>query len=242
MTCGCRLFPATNNGKIIPMANKKTLLIGSALTVCAALGILWLSSTPATSPADIEAAIEAQNETPLTETAVVPASNSDDPQTVAPVSPTPAHVDVVSETVETTPWLSAPITPLSNELYDFIEAEEVSYISTTDYPFDEHKQTQLRALIKQGSMIMFDNTNPDYLDSYGVSETEVVSEYFGTASEGDVIIATGVTREDGSIHYLVLPLRNTDDADTSQLIADTKLAVTLLKEQKTDLASANRSE
>ncbi|WP_253644395.1 hypothetical protein [Vibrio sp. Y42_MX_L11] len=90
--------------------------------------------------------------------------------------------------------------------------------------------------------ILFDNTESSYLDSYGVSETKVVSEYFGTASEGDVIIATGVQNEDGSIHYLVLPLKSKDLNDNSKLFEDTKLAITLLKEQKHDLIKERQSE
>ncbi|MCV5752826.1 hypothetical protein OFN51_28830, partial [Escherichia coli] len=60
--------------------------------------------------------------------------------------------------IPATPWISAPLNELSNELYDFIEAEQVSYISTTDYPFDEQKQKQLRTLARQGVPILFDNT------------------------------------------------------------------------------------
>lgn len=89
---------------------------------------------------------------------------------------------------------------------------------------------------------MFDNTESDYLDCYGVSETQVVAEYFGTASEGDVSIATGVPTEDGGIHYLVLPLKNKNTDDNRELSETIKQAVTLLKEQKFDLVTPQQMQ
>ncbi|MEF1187076.1 topoisomerase I, partial [Vibrio sinaloensis] len=50
-------------------------------------------------------------------------------------------------TLPETAWLSDPINQLSNALYDFIESEQVRYINTTDYPFDEEKERQLNALV-----------------------------------------------------------------------------------------------
>lgn len=150
--------------------------------------------------------------------------------------------DLETQSTLETPWLSDPINELSNELYDFIESEQVRYINTTDYPFDEEKQTQLSTLAKSGELIMFDNTDPDYLDNYGVSEAEVVSEYFGTASKGDVIIATAVLTEGGGIHYLVLPIKSEGLTDNEKLLDDVKQAVTLLKEQKSDLVKPKPSQ
>ncbi|MCG7496022.1 topoisomerase I [Vibrio sp. Of7-15] len=150
--------------------------------------------------------------------------------------------DIKTQPTFETPWLSDPINELSNELYDFIESEQVRYINTTDYPFDEEKQTQLSTLAKSGDLIMFDNTDPDYLDNYGVSEAEVVSEYFGTASEGDVIIATAVLTKGGGIHYLVLPIKSENSTDNEKLLDDVKQAVTLLKEQKSDLVKPKSSQ
>ncbi|MEH0759886.1 topoisomerase I [Vibrio sp. 16] len=145
-------------------------------------------------------------------------------------------------TLPETAWLSDPINQLSNDLYDFIESEQVRYINTTDYPFDEEKDRQLNALIQAGEMIMFDNTDPDYLDSYGVSEAQVVSEYFGTASKGDVIVATAVVLPEGGMHYLVLPLQRKSADDDATLISDVKQAVTLLKDQKFDLVKPRSTE
>tara|TARA_Y100001956_G_C4128454_1_gene191856 strand:- start:5215 stop:5904 length:690 start_codon:yes stop_codon:yes gene_type:complete len=141
-----------------------------------------------------------------------------------------------------TAWLSDPLNQLSNELYDFIESEDVRYINTTDYPFDEEKQNQLNALIQEGDLILFDNTEPDYLDSYGVSEAQVVSEYFGTASDGDVIVATAVSLPDGGMHYLVLPLHDKKTPGEDSFINDVKQAVILLKDQKLDLIKPPTAE
>ena len=63
-------------------------------------------------------------------------------------------------------WLSQPTNTLSNALYEFIETEQVSYLSTEDVPFSEEQRNAIMALSKDGSMLMFDNTESDYLDSY----------------------------------------------------------------------------
>ncbi|HHF0559346.1 TPA: topoisomerase I [Vibrio antiquarius] len=224
------------------MTSNKKLLTGSALALGAVLAIFLINSNNKNSQSDSVASFDEQIKTEKTETMNVTPPESTPVQEVVTV-PTPQNDnDATSDVIPATPWISAPLNELSNELYDFIEAEQVSYISTTDYPFDEQKQEQLRTLAKQGVPILFDNTESSYLDSYGVSETKVVSEYFGTASEGDVIIATGVQNEDGSIHYLVLPLKSKDLNDNSKLIEDTKLAITLLKEQKHDLIKERQSE
>ncbi|HHX8466609.1 TPA: topoisomerase I [Vibrio diabolicus] len=224
------------------MTSNKKLLTGSALALGAVLAIFLINSNNKNPQSDSVASFDEQIKTEKTETRSVTPPESDAAQEVVTV-PTPQNDnDATSDVIPATPWISAPLNELSNELYDFIEAEQVSYISTTDYPFDEQKQKQLRTLAKQGVPILFDNTESSYLDSYGVSETKVVSEYFGTASEGDVIIATGVQNEDGSIHYLVLPLKSKDLNDNSKLIEDTKLAITLLKEQKHDLIKERQSE
>lgn len=224
------------------MTSNKKLLTGAALALGAVLAIFLINSNNNNSQSDSVASFDEQIKTEKTETISVTPPESDAAQEVVTV-PTPQNDnDATSDVIPATPWISAPLNELSNELYDFIEAEQVSYISTTDYPFDEQKQEQLRTLANQGVPILFDNTESSYLDSYGVSETKVVSEYFGTASEGDVIIATGVQNEDGSIHYLVLPLKSKDLNDNSKLIEDTKLAITLLKEQKHDLIKERQNE
>lgn len=224
------------------MTSNKKLLTGSALALGAVLAIFLINSNNKNAQSDSVASFDEQIKTEKTETRSVTPPESDAAQEVVTV-PTPQNDnDATFDVIPATPWISAPLNELSNELYDFIEAEQVSYISTTDYPFDEQKQEQLRTLAKQGVPILFDNTESSYLDSYGVSETKVVSEYFGTASEGDVIIATGVQNKDGSIHYLVLPLKSKDLNDNSKLIEDTKLAITLLKEQKHDLIKERQGE
>lgn len=224
------------------MTSNKKLLTGSALALGAVLAIFLINSNNKNDQTEPVASLDKQIKTEDAATISVTPPESDAAQKVV-TTPTPqSGNDDTSDVIPATPWISAPLNELSNELYDFIEAEQVSYISTTDYPFDEQKQEQLRTLAKQGVPILFDNTESSYLDSYGVSETKVVSEYFGTASEGDVIIATGVQNEDGSIHYLVLPLKSKDLNDSSKLIEDTKLAITLLKEQKHDLIKERQNE
>lgn len=224
------------------MTSNKKLLTGSALALGAVLAIFLINSNNKNAQTEPVASLDEQIKTEDAATISVTPPESDAAQEVV-TAPTPlSRNDDTSDVIPATPWISAPLSELSNELYDFIEAEQVSYISTTDYPFDEKKQKQLRTLAKQGVPILFDNTESSYLDSYGVSETKVVSEYFGTASEGDVIIATGVQNADGSIHYLVLPLKSKDLNDNSKLIEDTKLAITLLKEQKHDLIKERQNE
>ncbi|EGQ9573482.1 topoisomerase I [Vibrio alginolyticus] len=224
------------------MTSNKKLLTGSALALGAVLAIFLINSNNKNAQTEPVASLDEQIKTEDAATISVTPPESNAAQKVV-TTPTPqSGNDDTSDVIPATPWISAPLNELSNELYDFIEAEQVSYISTTDYPFDEQKQKQLRTLAKQGVPILFDNTESSYLDSYGVSETKVVSEYFGTASEGDVIIATGVQNADGSIHYLVLPLKSKDLNDNSKLIEDTKLAITLLKEQKHDLIKERQSE
>ncbi|ULF88059.1 topoisomerase I [Vibrio alginolyticus] len=224
------------------MTSNKKLLTGSALALGAVLAIFLINSNNKNAQTEPVASLDEQIKTEDAATISVTPPESDAAQEVV-TAPTPlSRNDDTSDVIPATPWISAPLNELSNELYDFIEAEQVSYISTTDYPFDDQKQKQLRTLAKQGVPILFDNTESSYLDSYGVSETKVVSEYFGTASEGDVIIATGVQNADGSIHYLVLPLKSKDLNDNSKLIEDTKLAITLLKEQKHDLIKERQNE
>ena len=157
------------------------------------------------------------------------------PQPISTASLAVLSPGETSAILASSPWLSAPLNNLSNALYQFIETEQISYINTRDYPFDEEKQQQLRILSKSGAVLMFDNSDSEYLDGYGVSVMDVVSEYFGTASEGDVIIATGVETEDGGMHYLVLPLVNKDVGNEDALIEDVRIAVTLLKQQKSSL-------
>lgn len=224
------------------MTSNKKLLTGSALALGAVLAIFLINSNNKNAQTEPVASLDEQIKTEDAATISVTPPESDAAQKVVTTSTPQSGNDDTSDVIPATPWISAPLNELSNELYDFIEAEQVSYISTTDYPFDEQKQKQLRTLAKQGVPILFDNTESSYLDSYGVSETKVVSEYFGTASEGDVIIATGVQNADGSIHYLVLPLKSKDLNDNSKLIEDTKLAITLLKEQKHDLIKERQNE
>lgn len=138
------------------------------------------------------------------------------------------------ETSEDVIWLSPPINTLSNTLSEFIETEQLGYVSTEDVPFNEKQRDMLTKLAKSGTVVMFDNTESDYLNSYGLSEGQVVAEFFGTASEGDIIIAKGIAKPQGGIHYLVLPLQKKDGQSDQQWLDDIQSAVTLLKEQQVE--------
>ncbi|NOI59156.1 hypothetical protein [Vibrio coralliilyticus] len=133
-------------------------------------------------------------------------------------------------------WISPPLNELSNSLYDFIENEDIRYVSTEDVPFDESQRQAILELAQSGQMVMFDNSDSAYLDSYGLTESQVVSEFFGTAAAGDVILATGVTHPQGGIHYLVLPLEQGDTEDT-QWLSDIQRAVMLLKAQQQEITT-----
>lgn len=131
----------------------------------------------------------------------------------------------------TSTWISPPLNTLSNSLYDFIESEDVRYVSTEDFPFDESQREAILAFAKSGQVVMFDNSDSVYLDSYGVTESQVVSEYFGSAAAGDVILAAGVAHPQGGFHYLVLPLEQADTQET-QWLNDIQQAVAMLKAEQ----------
>ena len=69
---------------------------------------------------------------------------------------------------------------------------------------------------------------------------DIVSDYFGTASEGDALIASGVKNPDGGIHYLVLPI--SDKGDKQVFLEDVKLAVSLFKAEKARLIEPSNNE
>ncbi|NRD72649.1 topoisomerase I [Shewanella sp. VB17] len=134
-------------------------------------------------------------------------------------------------------WVSEPTNTFSNQLYDFIEAEDIKYVDTTNYPFTNETESKLSRLSKSGDILLFDNTEPDYLSSIGVSYMDIVADYFGTAGEGDALIATGVKGADGGIHYLVLPISN--EGDHQIFLQDVKRAVFLFKAEKDKLNEVN---
>ena len=144
------------------------------------------------------------------------------------------------EPVEESSWVSEPINEFSTELYEFIEAEGIKYVNTVNYPFDSETESELARISKSGDILLFDNTEPEYLASIGVSHMDIVSDYFGTASEGDALIASGVKNPDGGIHYLVLPI--SDKGDTQVFLEDVKLAVSLFKAEKSRLIEPSNNE
>lgn len=145
----------------------------------------------------------------------------------------PQHLSADIESLDANNWISEPINTFSTQLYDFIKAENIKYVDTTNYPFTSETESELSRLSKSGDILLFDNTEPDYLSRIGVSYMNIVSGYFGTAAEGDALIATGVKGIDGGIHYLVLPISN--KGDNQMFVKDVKRAVFLFKAEKDKL-------
>jgi hypothetical protein len=144
------------------------------------------------------------------------------------------------EPVEESSWVSEPINEFSTELYEFIEAEGLKYVNTTNYPFDSETESELARISKSGDILLFDNTEPEYLNSISVSHMDIVSDYFGTASEGDALIASGIEGPDGGIHYLVLPISN--KGDNQVFVDDVKAAVILFKSEREKLTETSSNE
>lgn len=161
------------------------------------------------------------------EVAVVEAKPNSDELVPEEIIPSEHELELVQES-----WLSQPTNTISNVLYNFIEKEQISYLSTEDVPFSEEQREALVELSKNGSMVMFDNTESDYLDSYGLSEGDVVAEFFGSATEGDVILATSVRSSEGDIRYLVLPLQKQDNQSDEEWVETIQTAFGLFKEHK----------
>ena len=177
----------------MPITMRNLLLIGIPLLI--ALGFtIW----PKTVKEQTDVISSVQPLAELTEVPTVNQANVEKKQTMQSLPGTAEMLvdgSLILESESEQPsqaWLSQPTNALSNALYEFIETEQVSYLSTEDVPFSEEQRNAIMALSKNGSMLMFDNTESDYLDSYGLSESEVVSEFFGSAAEGDVILATSV--------------------------------------------------
>ncbi|NMV27751.1 topoisomerase I, partial [Vibrio parahaemolyticus] len=105
----------------------------------AVLAIFLINSNNKNAQTEPVASLDEQIKTEDAATISVTPPESDAAQEVV-TAPTPlSRYDDTSDVIPATPWISAPLNELSNELYDFIEAEQVSYISTNDYPFDEKK-------------------------------------------------------------------------------------------------------
>ena len=104
-------------------------------------------------------------------------------------------------------WLSPPISNVSNQLMELIEREDIGYVDIGNYPFSETQQLGIRSFSSKGKIILFENTSPEYLDSYNTNFSDIVSEYFGAAAEGDIIMAISTKNSAGGVNYLVLPVQ-----------------------------------
>ncbi|WP_254230381.1 hypothetical protein [Vibrio coralliilyticus] len=207
-------------------------LLGLSALITAAM-ILWrpLTSPPPSPATSLEVAqyeMVSRSDTPAAHELPIPPA---EPMTAAPT----AQISQAA-TSEPETWISPPLNELSNSLYDFIENEDIRYVSTEDVPFDDSQRQAILELAQSGQVLMFDNSDSTYLDSYGLTESQVVSEFFGTAAAGDVILATGVAHPQGGIHYLVLPLEQGDTEDT-QWLSDIQRAVALLKAQQQEITT-----
>ncbi|MFH4894444.1 hypothetical protein [Vibrio diabolicus] len=102
------------------MTSNKKLLTGSALALGAVLAIFLINSNNKNSQSDSVASFDEQIKTEDAATMNVTPPESDAAQEVVTV-PTPQNNnDASSDVISATPWISAPLNELSNELYDFI--------------------------------------------------------------------------------------------------------------------------
>lgn len=127
-------------------------------------------------------------------------------------------------------WITQGTTPLSSQLYDFIEEESVKYVDISSYPFDDFTDATLRELSQSGEVLLFDNTVTHALEGLEEKPADIVANYFGTAEEADAIVATSRLNTEGGIHYMVLPVNKNGEDD--EFYADIKSAVALLNEEK----------
>lgn len=213
--------------------NKSVLWV---LPLCIGVALVWLR---ATIESDIDPAQEAkttagENEqtaktkgSPTLAQAIETEIESDPEQGDEPDPATPQATE--------NSWITQGTTPLSAQLYDFIESEQLKYIDISGYPFDNYTDNTLRQLAQSGDVLLFDNTDAYRLDGLEEKPADIVANYFGTAAEADAIIATSRINTEGGIHYMVLPVNKSGDDDA--FYADIKQAVTLLKEAREDQAT-----
>lgn len=141
---------------------------------------------------------------------------------------------------ENNQWLTPPTSELSNEILEFTEQQNVSYVDTIYYPFSDDINEKLVTVAKSGEVILFDNSQPDYLDSYGVSSGEIVANYFGAAESGDAIVAVTATTPEEGTRYLVLSVKK--DKGEKEFVADVKDAIKLIKERQELLADGTEKQ
>ncbi|GGK41202.1 hypothetical protein [Aliivibrio fischeri] len=90
-------------------------------------------------------------------------------------------------------WLSLPLNDLSNDLYNFIEKENIIYIHISELPLYD-KESQLYNFVKDGFIILFDNTEKNNIkNEENIHKT--ISKFFGTSSKGDVILAVAIKKK-----------------------------------------------
>ncbi|AZZ90996.1 hypothetical protein EUZ85_09785 [Hahella sp. KA22] len=210
------------------MSVKKLVLWGAPLCLAAGFFLYHASSddadaNPASQPTATQ--IQADSQDP-TLTSVSPEFMEE----AAPQTEDEAVPEAEEPVQDTGPWVSQASTSLSAELYDFIEAEGLRYVDTSNFPFDPQTERLLQKLSQSGEILLFDNTEAERLGGLTEKPSDIIADYYGAATEGDAIIATSVTNADGSVHFMVLPVHK--KGEDSSLSEDVKLAVALLKQEK----------
>lgn len=125
------------------------------------------------------------------------------------------------------PKLLTDLTDAGIQLQEYLTAENVGYLETSFYPFTDETDALIKRYANAGEMLLFDNTqSKSYLQGFDKHSGEIVANYFGSGIEAEMIVATSLMLEDGSIEYLVLPIRSPEDGD---LVGRVKQSIHLFK-------------
>ncbi|OZG71347.1 hypothetical protein BTA51_20555 [Hahella sp. CCB-MM4] len=205
------------------MSLKKLALWGSSLCLLAAGALVYF---PGTNSKDQSVS----GQTDETISVVAEEGQSRTLSSEAPDTDSNNPTDEEEVVRDTGPWVSQASTELSSELYDFIEAEQLRYVDISTYPFDPQTEKLLRKLSQTGEIMLFDNTEADRLGGLSETPSDIIADYYGTAAEADVIVATSVKTADGGINFMVLPVAKKEESNS--LPEDIKVAVALLKQEK----------
>lgn len=212
--------------------NKTQWLGGLALTVIAG-GVWWQLSETKLEQEGAVAVVALRSNASESNQPVIDLSESQTHQSETVLLDSTAselETETFDEPVDLPRQLST-LTPMGYELNDYLREANIGYLDSSFYPFDAQTEGWLRKYANSGAMLVFDNTEAgSHLESYGKTSGDVVADFYGTGSPGDVIVATSVTLDNGGIEYMVLPISQKDEED--DLVAKVKLAVELFQEEK----------
>ncbi|MBU6949851.1 hypothetical protein [Hahella sp. HN01] len=210
------------------MSVKKLVLWGAPL--CLAAGVFLYHTSGDDSDVNSASQTTATKIQAVNQDATLTSVSPEFIEEATPQAEAEAAPEVEEPVQDTGPWVSQASTSLSAELYDFIEAEGLRYVDTSNFPFDPQTERLLQKLSQSGEILLFDNTEAERLGGLTEKPSDIIADYYGAATEGDAIIATSVTNADGSVHFMVLPVHK--KGEDSSLSEDVKLAVALLKQEK----------